>query len=96
MKTALQSDSAELLKAFDVLNLPVFVIDAGGIVVACNDSVLHAFGWQREEMVGRDAGLFLSFETPLSVPAATSVVSTNSAPTPHFGNTSRSCFAVPW
>ena len=28
--------------------------------------------------------------------AATSVVSTNSALTPHFGSTSRSCFAVPW
>jgi two-component system NtrC family sensor kinase len=81
MKTVVQSDSAELLKAFDVLNLPVFVIDAAGDVVTCNESVLRAFGWQRDEMVGLDAGRFLSFETPLSVPAAMPVVS---APSPCF------------
>ncbi|MEK6744077.1 MAG: ATP-binding protein [Nitrospirota bacterium] len=79
MKTVLQSYSAELLKAFDVLNLPVFVIDAGGIVVACNDSVLRAFGWQRDEMIGRDAGRFLSFEGAQSSQVSISFVS---APSP--------------
>ena len=75
MKTVLQSDSAELLKTFDVLNLPVFVIDSRSLVVACNDSVLHAFGWQRDEMVGRDAGRFLSLMTPFSGPLSVPAVS---------------------
>ncbi len=79
MKTALQSDNAELLKTFDVLNLPVFVIDAAGRVVTCNDSVPRVFGWQRDEMVGLDVGKFLFFEGLLSDPAAMPVVS---APTP--------------
>ena len=79
MKTVLQSGSAELLKAFDVLNLPVFVIDGGGTVVTCNESVSRAFGWQRDEMIGLDVGRFLSFESPGSARAALPVVS---APSP--------------
>jgi len=81
MKTVLQSDSAELLKAFDVLNLPVFVIDAGGAVVSCNESAPRAFGWHRDEIIGLDVERFLSFETPRSAPAAISVVS---GPSPCF------------
>ncbi len=81
MKTVLQSDSAELLKAFDVLNLPVFVIDTGGAVVTCNESVSRAFGWRRDEMTGLDVGRFLTFEGPGSSPAAMPVVS---GPSPCF------------
>jgi len=81
MKTVLQSDSAELLKAFDVLNLPVFVIDAGGAVVSCNDSAPRAFGWQRDEMIGLDMGRFLSFEGTRHSRVALPVVS---APSPCF------------
>jgi two-component system NtrC family sensor kinase len=81
MKTLLQSDSAEFLKTFDVLNLPVFVIDAAGRVVSCNDSVPRAFGWLRDEMIGLDVGQFLLFEGLRSDPAAMPVVS---APSPCF------------
>jgi two-component system NtrC family sensor kinase len=81
MKTVLQSDCAELLKAFDVLNLPVFVIDAAGAVVTCNESVARAFGWQRDEMIGRDAGRFLPAGGQLSSPAGAPIVS---APSPCF------------
>jgi PAS domain S-box-containing protein len=79
MKTMLQSDSVELLRVLEVLNLPVFIIDAGGSVVACNDSVIRAFGWQRDELIGLDVARLLLFETSNSAPAAIPVVS---APSP--------------
>jgi len=79
MKTVLQSDSVELLKAFDVLNLPVFIIDAAGAVVACNESVSRVFGWQREDLAGLDAGRVLTLGTPRFSPAMRPTVS---APSP--------------
>jgi PAS domain S-box-containing protein len=81
MKTALQSDSSELLRAFDVLNLPVFIIDAGGKVVSCNESAVRAFGWQQDEMAGLDAARLLTIEGTRSGPALSPVVS---APSPCF------------
>jgi PAS domain S-box-containing protein len=81
MKTALQSDSSELLRAFDVLNLPVFIIDAGGKVVSCNESAARAFGWQQDEMAGLDAAQFLTIEGTRSGPTRSPVVS---APSPCF------------
>ena len=94
MKTALHKDSAELLKAFDVLNLPVFLIDANGAVVTCNDSAPRAFGWRREEMVGLGLERFLSVDGPRSAPSPSPVVS---APVPCFrkdGGTFHSRIAV--
>jgi len=81
MKTGLQSDSAVLLKAFDVLNLPVFTIDGSGTVVSCNESASRAFGFLQGEMIGLDAGRFLTLDEPLSAAAATPVVS---VPSPCF------------
>jgi PAS domain S-box-containing protein len=81
MKTALQSGSSELLKAFDVLSLPVFIIDAGGKVVLCNDSASRAFGWRQDEMIGLDVARFLSLEGTGSGPALSPAVS---APLPCF------------
>ncbi len=81
MKTALQSGSSELLKAFDVLSLPVFIIDAGGKVVLCNGSATRAFGWRQDEMVGLDVARFVSLEGTRSGPALSPVVS---APLPCF------------
>ena len=79
MKTALQKEGAELLKAFDVLNLPAFLIGANGTVLSCNDSAPRAFGWRREEMVGLGLERFLSLDLPLTDPSP--VVS---APVPCF------------
>ncbi len=62
MKTALHSDSTEPLRAFDVLNIPVFVIGTDGKVLFCNDSVTPVFGWERDEALGRDIGQFLTPE----------------------------------
>ncbi len=75
MKMALRNDTMDLLKTFDALNLPVFILDAGGAVVSCNDSAARAFGWERDEMIGLDGGRFVSFEglrpTPVSLPVVT-------------------------
>jgi two-component system, NtrC family, sensor kinase len=75
MKTALHSDSAELLRAFDVLNIPVFVIGTDDKVLYCNDSVARAFGWERGEVLGRDIGQFLSLEALRSAADSPSGVS---------------------
>jgi len=79
MKTALQSDSSELLKAFDVLGLPVFIINAGGKVVSCNDSVARVFGWRQDEIIGLDAGRFLAIARTRPGPDRSPAVS---APSP--------------
>jgi len=81
MNIVLQNSGAELLKTLDVLNLPAFVIDAGGIVVSCNDSAARAFGWSRDEMIGLTAGRFFSIEGLRSDPANVPAVS---APVPCF------------
>jgi two-component system NtrC family sensor kinase len=75
MKTALHSDSAELLRAFDVLNMPVFVIGPDDKVLSCNNSVARAFGWDRDEVLGRDIGTFLSPEALRSAADSPSGVS---------------------
>lgn len=90
----LQSDSAELLKAFDVLNLPVFIIDADGKIVSCNESALRAFGWRRDEMVGLDVARFLSFEGTRSASAAIPVVTAPSPCTRKDGSSFHSRIAV--
>ncbi|MHB8845542.1 MAG: ATP-binding protein [Nitrospirota bacterium] len=79
MKTTLQSGSAELLQAFDVLNMPAFVIGPDSTVVSCNDSAVRAFGWDRGEVLGRDIGTFLP---PEAVRFASNTASGVSQPSP--------------
>jgi len=81
MNLTLQTDTRELMKAFDVLSMPVFIINADNTVLSCNDSAPRAFGWQRNEMAGLDAGQFLLFVESQSSPIAMPVVS---APSPCF------------
>jgi len=62
MKTALRNENAELLRSFDVLNMPVFIVGADGKILSCNDSVAKAFGWEQGEVLGSDLGRFIDLE----------------------------------
>ncbi len=69
MRSVHSSAGAELLRSFDVLGMPVFVIDEVGAIVACNESVLRVFGCRREDAVGGLLERFLSLDR--MPPAAT-------------------------
>ena len=58
----LQNEQTELLRAFDALGMPLFVVDRERKVVACNDSVLRVFGAPRDEVLGRGLDRFLLLE----------------------------------
>jgi two-component system NtrC family sensor kinase len=60
MKTLLHGERAGLMKTFDLLSMPVFIIDGKGKVLSCNDSVTALFGYGRSEVVGRDLELFIA------------------------------------
>ncbi len=62
MRSALSGISAELLRSFDALGMPVFVIGGDRIITACNESVPRVFGCSREEAVGSLLDQFLSVD----------------------------------
>jgi signal transduction histidine kinase len=62
MGAVLSSISAELLRSFDVLGMPVFVIGADRVIVACNESVPRIFGCSHGEAVGSLLDRFLSLD----------------------------------
>ncbi len=70
MRTLLPRERDELLKTFDLLGMPVFIIDGKGKVVSCNESVTAWFGYGRNEVVGRDLESFLSPADAGGSPAA--------------------------
>ncbi|MGE5173555.1 MAG: ATP-binding protein [Betaproteobacteria bacterium] len=60
MKTLFRRERDELLKTFDLLGMPVFIIDGKRKVISCNESVTVFFEYERSEVVGRDTEMFLS------------------------------------
>jgi len=63
MRTALQNGSAELLKAFDVLGLPVFIVD--GTTRSFRAMTAPArLRVQRNDVIGTDLERFLSIDAP--------------------------------
>ncbi len=60
MKALLHKENTELLRTFDLLGMPVFIIDGKGRVLSCNERVTAFFGYHAGEVVGRDLELFLS------------------------------------
>src|SRR5574337_134612 len=72
MKTVLHKERDELLKTFDVLEMPVFLIDGSRKIVSCNESAAASFEYDRSEVVGRDLELFLSHLDDGELPVARS------------------------
>ncbi len=62
MKSVLQGERAELLRIFDALGMPLFVINADRTIAACNDSAPRVFGCRRDEMIGSPLEDFLSLD----------------------------------
>ncbi len=60
METLLQDGRHGLLKLFDLLGMPVFITDGNGRVLGCNESVTGCFGYDPDEVVGRELAFFLS------------------------------------
>ena len=69
MRSVLPGISAELLRSFDALGMPVFVIGEDRVITACNESVPRVFGCSRREVVGSPLDRFLSLD---SMPPAAS------------------------
>jgi two-component system, NtrC family, sensor kinase len=53
MKTLVRKEAAATLKTFDLLNIPVFLIDESFAVVSCNESAARVFHYTGEEMAGK-------------------------------------------
>ena len=62
MKSVLQSEYAGLLKAFDEMGMPLFVINADRTIADCNDSAPRVFGFRRDEVINAPLKRFLSLE----------------------------------
>jgi PAS domain S-box-containing protein len=76
MRTALRGTADELLGAFDVLQLPAYVIDGAGAIVTCNASVSRVLGFDATAIVGRNIREFLSPD-PAAASAAGGLSSTS-------------------
>lgn len=70
----LHKENTELLRTFDLLGMPVFIIDGKGKVLSFNECVTTFFGYHAGEIVGRDLELFLS-PVEAGAPAADHAVS---------------------
>jgi len=69
VKTALCGTGDELLGAFHVLRQAAFLIDGGGAVAACNESVGRELGFDPAAVVGRNIREFLSPDPALAAAA---------------------------
>ncbi|MBI5640189.1 MAG: GAF domain-containing protein [Nitrospirae bacterium] len=69
----LDKDSAVILKAFNAVDIPAFLVDEGLEIVSFNDSAAALFQYSGDDMAGRDIRELISFENP---PAGEHLVST--------------------
>ena len=59
MKTALVKDAAGILRTFDSLDTPVFLIDEDFTVISCNESARIFFLYGPDEIAGRPLDTFV-------------------------------------
>jgi two-component system NtrC family sensor kinase len=74
MRSALQNEQAELLRVFDVLGMPVFVVNDDRTIAGCNESALRVFGGTRTQVLESALDRYLSLDVPwpvVTAPAAT-------------------------
>ena len=53
MKTLLLKETAAILKTFDFLNIPVFLVDESFAIVSCNETAASVFLYECEEIAGK-------------------------------------------
>ncbi len=68
MEMASGKDVHELLKIFDILNIPAFFIDESRNVLSCNDSVHALFLYDLHEVVGRSVDALILPRTAFPQP----------------------------
>ncbi len=58
----IDTDSSELLRTLDVLNMPAFIVDKDRAILSCNDSAQVFFEYDRSEVLGRNLEKFISMD----------------------------------
>ena len=65
MKIMIDTDSSELLRTLDVLNMPAFIVDKDRTILSCNDCAQVFFEYDRSEVLGRNLEKFMSMDGDL-------------------------------
>ncbi|HSQ78282.1 MAG TPA: ATP-binding protein [Nitrospirota bacterium] len=61
----IDTDSSDLLRTLDVLNMPAFIVDKDRTVLSCNDNAQAFFEYDRSEVLGRNLEKFISMDSVL-------------------------------